>query len=170
MSKKAAVKLTRVNRDALEPTADVERYCRGLNDWRVRGWHWNKTCCQTGSSWPAFVHSSNTWWRPRIYRRRPFRSTSIIFGYWVERSSADLNDPSLRKKPIEQILFHVIDDDGGPLIYGVTSEEQQRSFDSTCRKVLTDFSVRFVAELVNHPQIPLRRQFLKSSGYRISSL
>ena len=47
----------------------------------------------------------------------------------------DLNDNrSLRKKPIEQILFDLIDDDGGPLIYGVTSEQQQRSFDSTCRK------------------------------------
>ena len=47
----------------------------------------------------------------------------------------DLNDnPSLRRKPIQQILFDVIDDDGGPLIYGVSSEQQQRSFDSTCRK------------------------------------
>ena len=47
----------------------------------------------------------------------------------------DLNEtPSQRKKPIEQILFDVIDDEGGPLIYGVSSEQQQRSFDSTCRK------------------------------------
>jgi len=48
----------------------------------------------------------------------------------------DLNEtPSLRKKNIEQVLFDVIDDDGGPLIYGVSSEQQQRSFDSTCRKL-----------------------------------
>jgi len=47
----------------------------------------------------------------------------------------DLNEtPSLRNKPIEQILSDVINEDGGPLIYGATSEEQQRSFDSTCRK------------------------------------
>ncbi len=47
----------------------------------------------------------------------------------------DLNEtPSLRKKTIEQILFEAIDDDGGPLIYGISSEQQQRSFDSTCRK------------------------------------
>ena len=47
----------------------------------------------------------------------------------------DLNEtPSLRKKPIEQILFDGIDEEGGPLIYGVSSEQQQRSFDSTCRK------------------------------------
>jgi len=47
----------------------------------------------------------------------------------------DLNEnPPLRRKTIKQVLFDVIDDDGGPLIYGVSSEQQQRSFDSTCRK------------------------------------
>jgi hypothetical protein len=45
-------------------------------------------------------------------------------------------DPSLRRKPIEQILADRIDDEGGPLIYAMESEEdQQRSFDSTCRKL-----------------------------------
>jgi hypothetical protein len=44
-------------------------------------------------------------------------------------------DSSLRKKPIEQTLANLIDDEGGPLIHGVDSEEQQRSFDSTCRKL-----------------------------------
>jgi hypothetical protein len=48
----------------------------------------------------------------------------------------DLNqDPSLRKKPIEKTLATLIDDEGGPLLYDVDSEEQQRSFDSTCRKL-----------------------------------
>jgi hypothetical protein len=47
----------------------------------------------------------------------------------------DLNEtPSLRRKSIEQIFDDRIDDEGGPLLYGVDSEEQQRSFDSTCRK------------------------------------
>ena len=44
-------------------------------------------------------------------------------------------NPSLRRKNIEQILDDRIDDEGGPLLYGVDSEEQQRSFDSTCRKL-----------------------------------
>jgi hypothetical protein len=47
----------------------------------------------------------------------------------------DLSEtPSLGKKTIEQILDDRIDDEGGPLLYGIDSEEQQRSFDSTCRK------------------------------------
>ena len=48
----------------------------------------------------------------------------------------DLNEtPSLRRKNIEQVLADRIDEEGGPLLYGVDSEEQQRSFDSTCRKL-----------------------------------
>ena len=49
----------------------------------------------------------------------------------------DLNEtPSLRKKNIKQILNDRIDDEGGPLIYALESEESlQRSLDSTCRKL-----------------------------------
>ena len=53
----------------------------------------------------------------------------------------DLNEtPSLRRKTIEQLLDDRINDDCGPLLYGVDSEEQQRSFDSTCRKLYRFFS------------------------------
>ena len=48
----------------------------------------------------------------------------------------DLNEsPSLRRKNIEQILQDRIDEEGGPLLYGMDSEEQQRAFDATCRKL-----------------------------------
>jgi hypothetical protein len=49
----------------------------------------------------------------------------------------DLNeDPSLRRKSIEQILDDRINEEGGPLIYALESEEPlQRAFDSTCRKL-----------------------------------
>jgi hypothetical protein len=41
-------------------------------------------------------------------------------------------DTSLRKKPVEQILLQMIEYDGPLLYHG--GEDQQRSFDSTCRK------------------------------------
>ena len=45
-------------------------------------------------------------------------------------------DPSLTRKSTEQILDARIDEEGGPLIYAMESEEeQQRSFDSTCKKL-----------------------------------
>lgn len=44
-------------------------------------------------------------------------------------------NPSLRRKSIERILDDRIDDEGGPLVYAMESEElMQRSFDATCRK------------------------------------
>ena len=43
--------------------------------------------------------------------------------------------PSLRKRPIEAVVLAALDDEGGPLIANGVSEEQQRSFDSTCRKL-----------------------------------
>ena len=49
----------------------------------------------------------------------------------------DLHEnPSLRRKDIEQILADRIADEGGPLVYAMEWEEdQQRSFDSTCKKL-----------------------------------
>ena len=43
-------------------------------------------------------------------------------------------DPSLRKVAADRLLSNVIHADGGPLIHS-DSEEAQRSFDSTCRKL-----------------------------------
>jgi hypothetical protein len=48
----------------------------------------------------------------------------------------DLNEsPSLRKVPVERLLSNVLHEDGGPLIHNYHSEDQQQSFDSTCRKL-----------------------------------
>ena len=44
------------------------------------------------------------------------------------------NDPALRKVAAKRLLRTVIHPDGGPLMYH-GSEEEQRSFDSTCRKL-----------------------------------
>jgi hypothetical protein len=43
------------------------------------------------------------------------------------------NDPSLRKKAVDRVLSRMIEY-GGPLLYH-DGEGQQRSFDSTCRKL-----------------------------------
>ena len=41
-------------------------------------------------------------------------------------------DPPLRRRPVDQVLAKMIES-GGPLLYHC-GEDQQRSFDSTCRK------------------------------------
>jgi hypothetical protein len=43
------------------------------------------------------------------------------------------NDPPMRKIAAEKLIRNVIHEDGGPLIYNGW-EDEQRSFDSTCRK------------------------------------
>lgn len=44
------------------------------------------------------------------------------------------NSSKLRKRPIEALLFSALDEEGGPLLSHRASDEEQRSFDSTCRK------------------------------------
>jgi hypothetical protein len=48
----------------------------------------------------------------------------------------DLHEsPRLRKRSIDQVVLQALDDEGGPLIsHGAAADEQQRTFDATCRK------------------------------------
>jgi hypothetical protein len=44
-------------------------------------------------------------------------------------------EPAWRRKPIKTVLLHLIDDECGPLIWPTITEQQQNSFDATCRKL-----------------------------------
>jgi len=83
----------------------------------------------------------------------------------------DLNEnPSLRRKNIEQILEDRIDDEGGPLVYALESEESlQRSLDSTCRKLHRFLSRSPRSTPQNHPQIPPTRHFSIGSAWNRQS-
>jgi hypothetical protein len=50
-------------------------------------------------------------------------------------------DSRLRRRPIEQVVLDLVGDDGGPLLSHGQSEDAQRSFDATCRKLF-----RFLTE------------------------
>jgi hypothetical protein len=43
--------------------------------------------------------------------------------------------PRLRKQPMADVVLAALDDEGGPLLSHRASQEEQRSFDSTCRKL-----------------------------------
>jgi len=48
---------------------------------------------------------------------------------------SDLHEsPRLRNRPMAQVVFAALDDEGGPLISHSSSEDHQRSFDSTRRQ------------------------------------
>jgi hypothetical protein len=57
---------------------------------------------------------------------------SVLGGEIIRRLH---EEPALRKRPIHRVLADFLDDDGGPLIYPTITEAEQRSFDSTCRKL-----------------------------------
>ena len=44
-------------------------------------------------------------------------------------------DPQLRRRAIARVLTELLDEDGGPLTSPPMSDAEQRSFDSTCRKL-----------------------------------
>jgi hypothetical protein len=124
MAKKAAAaKTTRINRATRAAVTDLERYCRGLNDWPRSWMGWEKDVPPGEKLVACFrpfleylVASADL--SPKTIQKH-------VDNLWALGGEIirDLNEtPSLRKKTIEQTLFDVIDDEGGPLIYGVSSE------------------------------------------------
>ena len=51
-------------------------------------------------------------------------------------------DDALRKRPVEKAVYALLEEDGGPLIWPKITEQAQRSFDATCRKLY-----RFLSEV-----------------------
>ena len=46
-----------------------------------------------------------------------------------------INDtPKLRKRPVKELIMQAVAGDKGPPIHGGLCEQEQRSFDSTCKK------------------------------------
>jgi len=132
----AAAESSTINRDAPASTSLLERYCRGLNGW-PRSWMGQEKDLPAGEELVA--------------RFRPFLEALVVSdlspkiiqrhvdNIWALGGEIirDLNEnPSLRRKGLEQILDDRIDEEGGPLVYALESEEPlQRSLDSTCRKL-----------------------------------
>ena len=133
--KRTAAKTSTINRATTVSSSLLERYCRGLDTWPRSWMGWEKDLPpgeQLVACFRPFLEdlvASDL--SPKTIQKH-------VDNLWALGGEIirDLNEtPSLRRKTIEQLLDDRIDDDGGPLLYGVDSEEQQRSFDSTCRKL-----------------------------------
>lgn len=127
-------KTTRVNHTAAQaPVSDVSAYCRDLDNW-PHSWMGLEKDLPPGEALlaclrPFIEHLASLTLSPKTIRRHV--NNLWLLGGEIIR---DLNyDPSLRKKAAEVLLRNVIHEDGGPLVYN-GSEEEQRSFDATCRK------------------------------------
>jgi hypothetical protein len=128
------VKTSRVHRTTAAPSSDASTYCRDLDNW-PRSWMGVEQDLPPGEQLLAcfrpfieqLVSSSLS---PKTIRKH-------VANLWMLGGEIirDLNnDPSLRKVTTDRLLRHTLHGDGGPLIHN-GSEEEQRSFDSTCRKL-----------------------------------
>jgi len=127
----AAATTTKINR-ATAPRHDLEHYCRDLNGW-PRSWMGLEKDLPPGEQLltlfrPFLENLAASDLSPKTIQKH-VDNMWALGGEFIR----DLNyDQSLRKRPVEQHLFEMIED-GGPLLYD-GGEDQQRSFDSTCRK------------------------------------
>jgi hypothetical protein len=118
----------------LVPQFDLSRYSADLENWPRSWMGWEKDLPpgeKLVACFRPFIEHLASSGLSRKTIRKHIDNLWILGGEIIR----DLNEtPSLRKKRVEHILLDVIDDEGGPLIHNCDSEEQQRSFDSTCRK------------------------------------
>ena len=128
-------KTTRVNRATTSaPSSDGSAYCRDLDNW-PHSWMGLEKDLPPGEQLlacfrPFFEDLASSSLSPKTIRKH-------VDNLWMLGGEIirDLNqDPSRRKVAADRLLNDVIHADGGPLLHN-GSEEAQRSFDSTCRKL-----------------------------------
>ena len=128
-------KTSRINRAAQSAaTVDLSVYCRDLDRW-PRSWMGVEKDVPPGVGLVAcfrpFIEHLASSSLSRKTIRRHIDNLWLLGGEIIR----DLNfDPTLRKVPADRLVAKVIHEDGGPLLYN-GSEEEQRSFDATCRKL-----------------------------------
>jgi hypothetical protein len=136
MAKKTATaKTSTISCATASSTPDPSDYCRDLDQW-PRSWMGLGKDVPPGEKLvacfrPFLEHLASTSLSRKTIRKH-------IDNLWVLGGEIirDLHeDPSLRRQNVEKILRDAIDDEYGPLIHGGSSEQQQNSFDSTCRKL-----------------------------------
>ena len=128
-------KTSKVNRAAPSASSsDASAYGRDLDTW-PRSWMGLEKGLPPGEQLvacfrPFIEHLASSSLSPKTIRRHV--DNLWLLGGEIIR---DLNyTPARRKVPAQKLLRDVVGADGGPLIYN-GSEEEQRSLDSTCRKL-----------------------------------
>jgi hypothetical protein len=109
-------------------------YCPDLDQW-PRSWRYEERDVPPGEKiveyfTPFLRHLLNS----NLSRATLRRHRDNLWALGGEIISRLHETPKLRKQPMADVVFAAIGDDGGPLLSHHQSEEEQRSFDSTCRK------------------------------------
>src|ERR1043166_8451017 len=119
--KQPSAKTSTINRNTPASTASLERYCRGLDGW-PRAWMGVEKDLPPGEKLVAYF-------RPFLEELvasdlSPKTIQKHVDNLWALGGEIGRNlneNPSLRRKSMEQILNDRIDDEGGPLVYALES-------------------------------------------------
>ena len=130
--KMATTKTSKINR-AANPRHGLEHYCRDLSSW-PRSWMGLENDLPPGEQLvilfrPFLEHLAASDLSPKTIQKH-VDNLWALGGEFIRELH---NDPALRKRPVAQTLLGMIEY-GGPMLYH-GGEDQQRSFDSTCRKL-----------------------------------
>jgi hypothetical protein len=136
MARKRAAKTSTINRATLVSSLPLERYCRGLDTWPRSWMGWEKDLPPGEKLVACFRPFLEDLVASDLAPKTIQRHVDNLWALGGE-IIRDLNEnPSLRRKSIQQILDDRIDEEGGPLVYALESQEPlQRAFDSTCRRL-----------------------------------
>ena len=63
------------------------------------------------------------------------RHRDHLWMLWGEVIRRRHEDADLGHLPVEKVIFNLLEDDGGPLIWPRISEQEQDTFDASCRKL-----------------------------------
>ncbi len=111
------------------------KLCPDLADWPQR-WHYVEADIASGQRFlecfrPFLLHLLEQGLATKTLQRH--RDHLWMLGGEIIRRLHQ--EPALKRKSAKTIMLQLIDDDCGPLLWPTITEQQQNSFDATCRKL-----------------------------------
>jgi hypothetical protein len=119
----------------------LQAYCLDLDQW-PRSWSYEAGDIPAGQQmvqcFRPFLHHLLSLHLSRKTLRQYRDNIWVLGGEVISRLQLDRG---LRRRPIDQVLFDLVSDDGGPLLSHGQLKAEQRSFDATCRRLFRFLTV-----------------------------
>lgn len=128
-------------------------YCPDIEDWPER-WSYEKSDLATGRRIveffkPFLLHLLIKKLATSTLRRH--RDHMWMLGGEVIRRRQE--DSHLRHLPVEKATFDLLEEDGGPLIWPRITEQEQDSFDASCRKFYRFLTAEAKSQTQQNPKL-----------------
>ena len=113
----------------------LRQACPDLDEWPIR-WQYETKDIAPGNAIVAIFKP----FLIDMLRSKPSRTTfnrhrDNLWQVGGEFIRLRYEHPDLHRMPIDRLIRHLIEEDGGPLIWPRISESEQKTIDTTCRKL-----------------------------------